>query len=159
MWEKIKPYIISILIALGVGGLSAFLTRGSMDIYNSVNTPPLSPPSWLFPAVWTVLYILMGISSAIIYKKGKEEGSSVKGALDVYILQLAVNFIWSIVFFNMRLFFLAFLWLVLLWVLIIVMIKRFWEIDKTAAKLQIPYLLWVAFAGYLSFMIWLLNRQ
>ena len=158
MWKKIKPYLVSILIALGVGGLAAFLTRGSMDIYNSVNTPPFSPPSWLFPVVWTLLYILMGISSAIIYQKGKEEGADVKRALDVYLLQLAVNFIWSIVFFNMRLFFLAFLWLLFLWVLIIVMIKRFWKIDSAAAKLQIPYLLWVSFAGYLNFMIWILNR-
>ena len=157
MWEKFKPYIISILIALGVGALAAWLTRGSMNIYSSVNTPPLSPPAWLFPVVWTVLYILMGISSAIIYQKGKE-GGDVKAALDVYILQLAVNFIWSIVFFNMRLFFLAFLWIILLWILIFVMIKRFWQIDKTAAKLQIPYLLWVTFALYLNLMIFLLNR-
>ena len=158
MWNRIKPYVISTLISLGVGALAAWLTRENMDIYETVTTPPLSPPGWLFPVVWTILYILMGVGSAIIYKKGKTDGINTKAALDVYLLQLTVNFIWSIVFFNMRLYLQAFLWLIFLWALIIVMIKRFYTIDKTAAKLQIPYLLWVTFAGYLNFAIWLMNR-
>lgn len=158
MWKKIKPYVISIAIALLVGGASAYLTKDNMNIYERINTPALSPPSWLFPVVWGILFTLMGISSAIIYLKGKNEDADVKSAMNVYMLQLAVNFVWSIIFFNMQAFLLSFLWLLFLWVLIIVMIKRFKEISPLAAWLQIPYFLWVTFAAYLNFMIWILNR-
>lgn len=158
MWKKIKPYIISVAIALGVGALAALLTRESMNIYEEINTPPLSPPGFLFPVVWTVLYILMGISSARVYVKGKEDGVSVSSALRVYALQLAVNFFWSLIFFNMRAFLFAFIWLLFLWVLIIIMIRKFYEIDKPSAYLQIPYFLWVTFAAYLNLAIFLLNR-
>jgi len=158
MWKKIKPYVYSVLIALLVGGASAYLTRNNMNIYERINMPPLSPPSWLFPVVWGILYTLMGISSAIVYLKGKNEDVDTKSALNVYLLQLAVNFAWSIIFFNMQAFLLAFLWILLLWVLIIVMIVRFREISPLAAWLQIPYLLWVTFAAYLTFMVWILNR-
>lgn len=158
MQKNLKPYVISIAIALSVGIASALLTRSDMNIYSEINVPPLSPPSWLFPVVWTILYVLMGISSARVYVKGKENGISTRNALNVYALQLAVNFAWSIIFFNMRAFLFAFLWLILLWVLIIIMISEFNKVDSFAAKLQIPYLLWVTFAGYLSFAIWLLNK-
>lgn len=158
MWKKIKPYVISIAIALAVGGLSALLTAGNMNIYGRIITPPLSPPPILFPIVWTILYTLMGVSSARIYIKGKEQNIDVSGALLVYALQLAVNFFWSIIFFNMQAFLFAFIWIILLWLLIIVMIKRFYEIDPLSAWLQIPYLLWVTFAAYLTFAIYILNR-
>lgn len=158
MWKKIKPYVISIAIALAVGGLSALLTAGNMNIYDRIITPPLSPPPILFPIVWTILYTLMGVSSARIYIKGKEQNIDVSGALLVYALQLAVNFFWSIIFFNMQAFLFAFVWIILLWLLIIVMIKRFYEIDPLSAWLQIPYLLWVTFAAYLTFAIYILNR-
>ena len=158
MWKKIKPYVISIAIALAVGGLSALLTAGNMNIYDRIITPPLSPPPILFPIVWTILYALMGVSSARIYIKGKEQNIDVSGALLVYALQLAVNFFWSIIFFNMQAFLFAFVWIILLWLLIIVMIKRFYEIDPLSAWLQIPYLLWVTFAAYLTFAIYILNR-
>lgn len=158
MWKKLKPYVISIAIALGVGALSALLTRENMDIYDRIITPPLAPPGILFPIVWTILYTLMGISSARIYIKGKEEKIDVSSALNVYALQLAVNFFWSIIFFNMEAFLFAFIWLILLWVLIIIMIKRFYEIEPLSAWLQIPYFLWVTFAAYLNFAIYILNR-
>ena len=158
MWKKIKPYVISVAIALGVGALSALFTRGNMDIYDRIQTPPLAPPGILFPIVWTVLYTLMGISSAIIYTKGRNENIPVYEALKTYAIQLGVNFFWSIIFFNLEAFLFAFLWLLLLWVLIIIMIKKFYQIDKTAAYLQIPYFLWVTFAAYLNFAIFLLNR-
>ena len=158
MWKKIKPYVISVAIALGVGALSALFTRGNMDIYDRIQTPPLTPPGILFPIVWTALYTLMGISSAIIYTKGRDENIPVYDALRIYTIQLAVNFFWSIIFFNLEAFLFAFLWILLLWVLIIVMIVKFYEINKTAAYLQIPYLLWVTFAAYLNFAIFLLNR-
>ena len=158
MWNKIKPYVISVLIALGVGALSALITRGSMNIYDRIVMPPLAPPGFLFPIVWTVLYTLMGISSARIYLKGREEGALVGDNLKVYALQLVVNFFWSIIFFNFEAFLFAFIWLILLWVLIIIMIREFYAIDPLAAYLQIPYLLWVTFAAYLNLAIYILNR-
>lgn len=152
MWKKIKPYVVSIAIALAVGGLSALFTKDSMDIYGTLNQPPLSPPSWLFPVVWTILFTLMGISAAIVYTKNRmNKGLLING------IQLLVNFLWSIIFFNLRAFLFSFIWLILLWVLIIAMILEYMKTDKVAAYLQIPYLLWVTFAGYLNFMIYILN--
>ncbi len=148
MLKKYKPYIIQILIALAVGGLTGFLTRGSFSVYEEVIKPPLAPPPIVFPIVWSVLYVLMGISAGIISKQ--------RGSVPfIYYLQLAVNFFWPIIFFNMQSFLFAFIWLVLLWVLIIAMILDFARTSKAAAILQIPYLLWVTFAGYLNFFIWL----
>ncbi len=157
MWRKIKPYVIFVAIALGVGGLSALLTRNSMQEYQNINQPPLSPPMIVFPIVWSVLFILMGISSAIIYTKGKEDKANTYSALRIYGLQLIVNFFWSIIFFNMQAYLFAFIWLLLLWVLIIMMIVQFKRINTAAAYLQIPYLLWVTFAGYLNLMVYILN--
>ena len=157
MWNKIKPYVISVLIALGVGALSALITRGSMNIYDRIVMPPLAPPGFLFPIVWTVLYTLMGISSARIYLKGREEGALVGDNLKVYALQLVVNFFWSIIFFDLQAVQFAFWWLILLWILIIIMIALYLRCDKLAAWLQIPYFLWVTFAGYLTYMAWMMN--
>ncbi len=151
MLKKYKPYIIQILIALAVGGLVAFLTRNSMSVYEEVIKPPLSPPPILFPIVWTILYTLMGISAAMVY-------NTVGRVPFVYYLQLFVNFIWPLIFFNMQAFLFSFIWILLLWVLIIAMIAEFYSINKTAAFLQIPYLIWVTFAAYLNFAIWLLSR-
>lgn len=158
MWKKLKPYIISILVALGTGGLSAFLTKNSMEVYKNINQPPLAPPMILFPIVWLILFILMGISSAIIYTKRSTNPREALSGLIIYGLQLIVNFFWSIIFFNMQAYLFAFIWLLLLWVLIIMMILQFRKISPLAAYLQIPYLLWVTFAGYLNIMIFLLNR-
>ena len=153
---KKKPLIISVLIPLLVGGLSAFITRKSMDIFEVLEKPPLSPPSWLFPVVWTVLYILMGISSYLIYTADtSRENKTV--ALSVYALQLVFNFIWPILFFNMQNFLGALVCLIILWILILTMIIVFSRISKPAAFLNIPYLLWVTFAGYLNYFIYLLN--
>lgn len=158
MWKKIKPYIISIAIALLVGGLSALLTKSGMEEYQKVNQPPLSPPMIVFPIVWTILFTLMGISSAIIYEKGKYDDVEIGSAIRIYGLNLIVNFFWSIIFFNLGAYLFAFIWLLLLLVIIILMIVEFYKISKIAALIQIPYLLWVAFAGYLNFMIYLLNK-
>ncbi len=157
MWKKIKPYVISVLIALAVGGLSALVTRESMDIYSQIVTPKLAPPGYVFPIVWTILFTLMGISSALVYVKAKGSPTIQKTGLGVYALQLAVNFFWSILFFNFQAFLISFLWLILLWILIVIMILRFYKISPLAAYLQIPYLLWVTFAGYLNWMIYMLN--
>lgn len=147
--------IICILIPILVGGISALLTSNNMDLYRTIQTPSFVPPSFLFPIVWTILYVLMGISCYIIYDSKSEY---TKDAIIIYAIQLTLNFVWSLIFFNLRAFLLAFAWLVLLWVAILMMILQFYKISKVAAYLQIPYLLWVTFAGVLNFSIYLLNR-
>lgn len=137
------------------GRLSALLSRNGMAAYQTLEKPPLSPPGVVFPIVWSILYILMGISSAMIWCSESQEKPQ---ALKLYAAQLAVNFFWSIIFFafGWRLF--AFFWLLLLLVLTAKMVKSFYQIDKKAAYLQIPYLLWLLFAAYLNFGVWMLNR-
>ena len=157
MWAKSKPYLISILIALGVGGLSAFLIRENVYIYAFLRKPPLAPPAILFPIIWTPLYILMGVSSANIFLQRAAYPDNVFDALLNYTLQLILNFLWPVIFFNMHTYLFAFIWLVVLWTSILKMIFKFSRLDTAAAYLQIPYLLWVTYAGYLNFMIYLLN--
>ena len=152
-----KKLIISILIPLLVGGLSALLTRNSMEMFETVAKPPLSPPGWLFPVVWTVLYILMGIASYFVKVSEGSKTASDK-ALVLYGIQLFFNFFWSIIFFNLEAYFFAFVWLIILWVLIILTTVSFYKIDKKAGLLMIPYLLWVTFAAYLNLGIYILNR-
>lgn len=149
-WKKL---IIAVLIPLAVGGLSAVLTMDSMDMFAEINKPPLSPPGWLFPVVWTVLYILMGIASYLVYTSDKP---SPLGLL-VYALQLLFNFFWSLLFFNKQAYLFSFVWLVLLWLLILATALLFYRSSKAAGHLMIPYLVWVAFAGYLNLGIYLLN--
>ena len=157
MWNKIKPYVISVAIALTVGGLSAFLTRGTMNIYEQITKPPAAPPEFLFPIVWTILYILMGISAGIIYKEKGWSSLEVQNALSVYACSLVINFSWSIIFFKFRAFALAFAWLILLQATLIRTIILYRRIKPLAAYLQLPYALWVAFAGYLNLAIVILN--
>lgn len=152
---KWKELIISIAISLGVGALSGFLTRNSMALFQELVKPPLSPPGWIFPIVWTILYILMGISAYLVYVSDSKEKEE---ALRIYTLQLMFNFFWSLVFFNWQAYLLAFVILIILWILIILMIRKFSEISPLAGKLQIPYLLWVTFAGYLNLAIYFLNK-
>lgn len=158
MWKKIKPYIISVTIALAVGGLAAFLTRGDMDIYKEIVLPPLAPPSILFPIVWSILYVIMGIGAAMVYLERDKNENAVRDALSVYGINLILNFMWSIIFFKFRMFLLAFIWLLALLGVIIKMILDFKKIKPISGYLQIPYAVWVAFAGYLNFAIWWLNR-
>ncbi len=118
--------------------------------------PPLSPPGWLFPVAWILLYALMGIGAAKIYRTPPSKNRSL--GLNLFIAQLVVNFFWSPVFFNLQAFGFAFFWLLLLWVLVLWMILTFRKVDPLAAKLQIPYLLWLTFAAYLNLGVWYLNR-
>lgn len=148
-------YLVFILLTEAVGLLSSLLSGDSGSFYDQVARPALAPPGWLFPVVWAVLFALMGISAARVWLK--EPGPARGRSLLVYALQLAVNFCWSPIFFNARAFGWALLTLLLLWVLIVWMIFAFRRVDRTAAWLQLPYLLWVSFAGYLNYMIWLLN--
>ena len=147
-----KKLIISILISLGVGGLSALITSGSMDVYKTLVKPPLAPPSILFPIVWTILYILMGISSYLIYKSNDND------SLKVYALQLLINFIWPILFFVLKLRLLSFIWIILLLAIVLIMIIKFYRVNKLSAYLQIPYLIWVLFASYLNLGFYIINR-
>ncbi len=145
--------IICIAIPLAVGVLSALLTRDSMQTFNTINKPKLAPPGWLFPIAWTILYILMGIASYLVVISRKPNGS----ALITYGLQLIFNFFWSIIFFNFGQYLFAFIWLVILWILILKTLIKFYRISEPAGYLMIPYLLWVTFAGYLNLSIFLLN--
>ena len=156
--STITTYAVSIAIPLLVGGLSALLTMGNMRLYGEIIQPPLAPPPIIFPIVWTVLYVLMGVSAAMIYNDRRVEKSERTSALMPYAASLFVNFFWSILFFNFRAFLPAFIWLILLEFLIIITIISYRKINTGAAYLQIPYAIWVAFAGYLNIAIWWLNR-
>lgn len=156
--KKINMKLLAICIAipLVVGAISALLTKDSMMIFQTVNKPPLSPPGWLFPVVWTILYTFMGIASYLVLtSEGTMEEKS--QAISVYFYQLLVNFLWSTWFFNLQWYVFAFFWLILLWVLIFVTLVRFYRLSKPAGYLMVPYLLWVTFAGYLNLGIALLN--
>ena len=159
MDNKPKPAVIyGISIALGIGGLSALLTAENMQLYSQIHVPPLAPPSWLFPVVWTVLYLLMGISAGLIYQNRSREPDAAFTGLAYYAISLLFNFGWSLLFFNLKSFGFAFLWLLVLLFLIVQTIRNYKPVLPLAAKLQIPYALWVTFAGYLNFAIWWLNR-
>ena len=151
-----KRLIICLAIPLVVGGVAGLLTMNSMEAFEALNQPPLSPPGWLFPVVWTVLYVLMGIASYLVSVSDAPHEEKAR-ALWTYGIQLAFNFLWPIAFFNLKWYLFAFLWLVILWILILITALRFGRIRKPAGYLLAPYLLWVAFAGYLNLGIYLLN--
>ena len=152
-----KVYGIWVLITEAVGGLSAWLTREGTKVFSeTVAQPPLSPPMLLFPIVWGILYLLMGIGAARIWLEPPSTHRS--RGLNLYIAQLIVNFFWSLIFFNAQAFGFAFFWLLLLWVLVLLMILTFRKVDPLAGWLQVPYLLWLTFAAYLNLGVWYLNR-
>lgn len=151
-----KIYAAWILLAEAVGGLSGWLTRDGAKAYSeSIIQPPLSPPALVFPIVWGILFALMGIGAARIYlaPPSRERTNSLR----IFLLQLAFNFFWSILFFNLQAFGAALVWLLILWGLIVWMIVAFRKVDPLAAWMQIPYLLWVTFAAYLNYGVWMLN--
>lgn len=151
-WKKL---LLCLAIPLAVGGLAALLS-GGMENYKVMNQPPLSPPGWVFPIVWTILYLLMGYASYRVLISGAEK-SDIKRALIFYGIQLALNFLWPLIFFGLEWYWVAFVLLVLLWVFIYLTMRMFGTIDDTAENLLIPYLLWVTFAGYLNLGVALLN--
>lgn len=154
---SILGLIIAIVIPLALGALSALLARDTMEKFQQLNKPDFAPSGSIFPIVWTILFILMGIASYRIYLKGIEN-QEVKNALIFYMLQLIVNFFWSIIFFGFGMRGLAFIWLIMLWILIVITTVKFYKIDKIAGYLMIPYILWVSFAGILNYSVWMLNR-
>lgn len=156
--KKIKwgSLIIALLIPLAVGTASGIVSQAG-EMYGAMIKPEGSPSAWVFPVVWTVLFALMGISSFLIYNSDASEKSKMS-ALTVYAVQLAVNFMWPIFFFRMGAYLFSFIWLILLWALVLIMILKFYKINRTAAFLQLPYILWLTFAGYLNLSVYLLNR-
>ncbi|MCX8074290.1 MAG: tryptophan-rich sensory protein [Clostridia bacterium] len=150
---KIKELLLFIFGTLFIGFLGSFL--GDFDIYNNLTKPSFAPPSYIFPIMWTILYVLMGISAYMIYESGSK---NTKRALNVYFIQLFINVIWSYIFFGLQLRLLALIWLILLLVTVIYMIVLFYKIKPKVALLQIPYLLWLIFAGILNYSIYILNN-
>ena len=151
--EKFKIYLKSILIPITVGIVVGLLTSSSID-YNTLQKPLFSPPGIAFPIVWTILFTFMGISYGILKSK-----NLINKQMDlVYYAQLTVNALWSIIFFSLKLRLFAFIWILILDVLVILMIIRFYNKDKLAGLLQIPYLLWALYASYLNLFTYILNR-
>ena len=148
-WVYVKSILIPVLVGIVVG----LITSQYID-YNSLQQPPLSPPSVLFPIVWTILYILMGISYGLL----KTNGLTDKKIDLIYYIQLAVNALWSIFFFVLKWRLFSFFWIILLGILVIMMIVEFYNKKKAAGIIQIPYILWVLFASYLNLGVYLLNR-
>ena len=155
--KAIFTYAVCIAVPLLTGAVSALLTKNSMDIYAELRTPPLSPPSFLFPVVWTLLYILMGVSCGMIFGSRKISKDAEKG-LYYYAASLVFNFVWSILFFNLRMFLPSFLWLLMMLYLIVRTVLCYFKVSRPAAYLQLPYVVWVIFAGYLNAGIYFLNR-
>ena len=151
--SKIKIYAKSILIPVIIGGVIGLIISRSID-YNTLQKPPLSPPSILFPIVWTILYVLMGISYGILDSK-----SLIEPKINfIYYLQRFVNATWSLIFFTLKWRLFAFIWIIIFDILVIIMILEFFKKNKTAGLLQIPYLLWIIFASYLNLGVYLLNK-
>ena len=150
-WENISK-IKYVLVPVLVGGIVGFIISSFID-YESLNKPFLSPPKIAFPIAWTIIYILMGISYGIICEKGLNDSKS----KFLYYSQLAVNALWSIIFFVFKLRFFAFIWILFLDILVILMTIDFYKKNKLAGLLQIPYIIWILFATYLNFAFFILN--
>lgn len=151
-----KVYLIFIGITEAIGILAGILSARGTEVYSLTTMKPvLAPPAIVFPIVWTLLYALMGFGAARVYLK--DDSVERSRGLNLYVVQLIVNFFWPLLFFNAQAFGFSLLWLMLLWSLVILMIRAFLVLDKTAALLQIPYLIWLTFALYLNVAVWLLN--
>ncbi len=146
-WPKL---LISLLIPVAVGALAGWLIQGSADFYNGLIKPPFAPPAAVFPLVWTVLYLLMGIAA---YRIHQTEGEGKQTSLRLYYIQLVINFLWPISFFLWKNFWLAFLILIVLWILVGVLTFRFWKLDRPAGIIMALYWIWLTYAAYLNLFI------
>ncbi len=156
--KKFFTFLLSIVISLSVGFFSGFLSRNGTAVYNATAIkPPLSPPPVVFPIVWTILFVLMGISYALVITNNKATQDAKFVSTAFYILNLCINFLWPVWFFVFNLYWFAFIWLLLLLVTVIVMTLIFSVTSKWAAFLQIPYILWLLFAAYLNAAVAILN--
>jgi tryptophan-rich sensory protein len=159
MSQKIKSFklLTSLLLCLLAGAIGSIFTVSSLqDWYLLLEKPAFSPPSWVFSPVWTVLYILMGISLYIVWEKGLQQ-RDVKIGLLIFGIQLGLNILWSYLFFGLRSPYYAFIEIILLWLAILLTIIQFRKISKTASYLLLPYILWVSFAMLLNYNLWILN--
>jgi tryptophan-rich sensory protein len=156
--KNILALVISIVIAEGVGALSAYLGMTNSQIYSTLVKPSFAPPPIVFAIVWPILYLLMAIAAYRIWLRGRGE-IDVRKALILYAVQLIFNFLWTIIFFRCRLIGLAFFELLLLLIFILLTTFEFFRLDKTAGILMLPYILWVSFAGVLNFTLWMLNNM
>lgn len=147
-------YIVSIAIALAAGLISSLVSMGKMGEYEALRQPPLAPPGWLFPVVWTILFVLMGVGAARVYLNSPERFPF---ALKLYVLQLVLNVLWTPLYFALNLRLAAFVLLLILLGVVIAMTVHFRKVDRTAAYLQIPYIVWLVFAGYLNLATYILN--
>ncbi len=152
---KWKSFLYSFVITFIFAALGGIVTYIGMPKFENVQQPPLSPPSYLFPIVWSILFLLMSVSAAIIYDSDNETSAK---ALFIYTIQLTLNFWWCVLFFGFRLYFFSFIWLLLLLLTVFVMTVLFYRINKLAGLIQIPYMIWLGFAAYLNFGVWFLNR-
>ena len=152
-WKQLLP---ALALPLALGGLSAWLNRGAMADYAALNKPPLSPPGWLFPVVWTLLFLLMGLAAYLV-SVSPASGRRRERALRLYLVQLGFCFFWGSLFFGLGARFAAFVWLLLLLGLALVCCLLFWHIHRRAGALLLPYLLWLLFAAYLNLNLWRIN--
>lgn len=152
------PLLINIIIPVVGGALVGYINKNSFEFYSTLEKPFFSPPAIVFPIVWTILYILMGIAAYRFFMKNKIKGLNSDGYF-YYIMQLLFNFAWSFIFFTFRLYGISFLWLVVILIIVIITTIKFFKVDKLAGILMIPYILWLFFAGILNYFIWVLNEM
>lgn len=155
---SVGTLILSLCIPLLIGAISAALSRRGMATYAGMPKPPLSPPAWAFSVAWTILYIMMGLASYFILVSESDARAKTM-AMVIYSMQLAMNFMWSILFFTCGLYLFAFIWLMIMWAMVIVCAFRFYSINRTAAYLMIPYILWLTFAAYLNMGAYVLKLR
>ena len=156
MKKRTVVNVLLVVTPLLIGIASSILTRDMMLEYGNLNKPFLAPPTILFPIAWTILYLLMGIGAALIYSKEEYKGNRSTG-ITLHIAQLILNFFWSIIFFNMGQYYFAFVWLVILWLVVFSMLMNYRKISQTAFFLNVPYIVWLTFAGYLNLAVAILN--
>ena len=156
MKKKTVVNVLLVVTPLLIGIASSILTRDMMLEYGNLNKPFLAPPTILFPIAWTILYLLMGIGAALIYSKEEYKGNRSTG-ITLHIAQLILNFFWSIIFFNMKKYVFAFIWLVMLWLVVLSMIRNYKKISNLAFFMNVPYIVWLTFAGYLNLAVAIMN--
>ena len=154
---NLKLFIVCLGLPLFVGGLAGLITNNSMTIFQTLNQPPLSPPGFIFPIVWTILYVLMGIASYLVLSS-ENNTKLVTTSLKFYLAQLGGNFIWPILFFSFELYLFSFIWILFLIFLVIRTTVLFAQISKPSVYFMIPYLIWLVFAAYLNLAVYLFNR-
>ena len=151
-----RSYVIGIVLVEAVGFLSSVLSRSGLEVFwETAIQPSLTPPQWVFPVVWGILYALMGISAVRVWQAPPSKERS--RGLNLFVAQLVLNFFWSLIFFNAQAYGLAFAWVIVLWILVLAMILQFRKVDMAAAWLQVSYLIWLTLAAYLAYGVWVLN--